>query len=1047
MNPTSEMEDPGTSLFFTQRIKRYVKDKKTSKINKFNTSLASKIKNKIINNSSIIKISLKHNNRALAQALSIEKENSRKLTTEKMLLHKEVEKLNFRNAFLRQKLNHLHKTLLEIEAFVSSNLISAIEMTSHPEDYQSPSLLPTSQKKSIGNQLDLLHHSFRRESPHIRPTHLPMRVLLTSVDDDDDGDNKETFQYGETKKVPDSLSPVASKVSLSNQLHLELLQSSEKNNQAMDAQDNPERNFSAANVLSTENQTYLEQRPKSSSASGPNNVQCIGQEKKKRSRSRSQSGNVTERKKRLPSWESSNFPAAVPLAVDLEQFVVSNTILNQSSKINDNPIDTETRTQKNELVHLDTQFQSVNDLNAELPPVVLPNDEQQFYETVYEADMDLTEGEINKIVTVQTGAKNRSNNKTNVSENKAFRKVKNSSTEKNRVKSKLQAMTSSYLSSEERGKDSEESHSLLLTDSSKSVDQKLTLETKQLAQSNTLKNIMFQKASEENVVQISQHHDKKNKVRQTYVVNDEERISLFSLTSSKFHQDSNCTRGHSFQTFDKGRDVRRTFVVDNLDKESCFPSQKDNETVSGKLEILENELQTVPNYTKGSQNLSNCRTQNSSRIEKQITNVQPSKQSTANLSKKSLKYTRKEKTHELLSEVNQLLENNDKVVFHKESPVANLNSETHTPKKISKCQTNNIKNASCAEVISKKMENYDQCSDNEKLDKNYHKSSSSKPSKLLIKSKPKTLMQPADLAQSSVPLDSGLKCSMRELESDPENLNELQKVQTQSTTTTLNKKASLNSFMKGTAKVPNKRRESNSKRSRKTYVVAPIDQNEVKEKILETVEERLMPCHSEQVNQEQNLENEKMLVKLKPNRFICNPAMENSSHPLKSLTQMDSFKTRQFSPFTIMKEDLLNLDIPIARAQKLPDNVTLKEPIFQLTDTEQKCSFQEKTEKTISQVSRRTQTIGKDTKVLQDLTNASFISCNSSPKSQSAMDEDSSDLPTKRKRVAVCYKEPNLTRKLRRGDEFENSDFPDSKPKKAKEEKKKEDKKSPQEIL
>ncbi|KAI2526373.1 SGO2 isoform 1, partial [Pan troglodytes] len=80
-----------TGSLFTSGIKRHLKDKRISKTTKLNVSLASKIKTKILNNSSIFKISLKHNNRALAQALSREKENSRRITTEKMLLQKEVE--------------------------------------------------------------------------------------------------------------------------------------------------------------------------------------------------------------------------------------------------------------------------------------------------------------------------------------------------------------------------------------------------------------------------------------------------------------------------------------------------------------------------------------------------------------------------------------------------------------------------------------------------------------------------------------------------------------------------------------------------------------------------------------------------------------------------------------------------------------------------------------------------------------------------------------------------------------------------------------------
>ena len=100
------MEYPGIKVdTVTSGIQRRVKGR-IAKTN-LNVSLASKIKAKILNNSSIFKISLKHNNRALARALSKEKENSRRITTEKMQLQKEVEKLNFENTFSSLKVKYL----------------------------------------------------------------------------------------------------------------------------------------------------------------------------------------------------------------------------------------------------------------------------------------------------------------------------------------------------------------------------------------------------------------------------------------------------------------------------------------------------------------------------------------------------------------------------------------------------------------------------------------------------------------------------------------------------------------------------------------------------------------------------------------------------------------------------------------------------------------------------------------------------------------------------------------------------------------------------
>ncbi|CAN2391357.1 hypothetical protein PRIEUP_LOCUS1396, partial [Pristimantis euphronides] len=74
-------------------------------------------------------LSLKHNNRALACALTAEKEKSRVLEKERVLLQKEVNELNFQNSFLRHNLNVLNKMLKEIDTCMKTNLSTAIDLS------------------------------------------------------------------------------------------------------------------------------------------------------------------------------------------------------------------------------------------------------------------------------------------------------------------------------------------------------------------------------------------------------------------------------------------------------------------------------------------------------------------------------------------------------------------------------------------------------------------------------------------------------------------------------------------------------------------------------------------------------------------------------------------------------------------------------------------------------------------------------------------------------------------------------------------------------
>uniref|UniRef100_A0A8C6RE56 Shugoshin 2 n=1 Tax=Nannospalax galili TaxID=1026970 RepID=A0A8C6RE56_NANGA len=636
----------------TSGIKRRVKDRISK--TKLNVSLASKIKTKIINNSSIFKISLKHNNRALAQALSREKENARRITTEKMVLQKEVEKLNFENTFLRLKLNNLNKKLIEIESLVNNNLITAIEMSSLYEFHQSSILLTASKKKRISKQCKSMYLPFAR-------------VPLTSDhddddDDDDDGDDNgcggggrgDKTQCGNIISVtsPDIPSSVSLRQPLSlHQSNLEALFPKE-DNQNTCGLDHSECISSTVDVLPKESCYHSNQSSKSSLVSEmkiDTSTNCR--------REKSFLNNVTERKKH------------VPCVADLDYQQISSLGLSRNNEISDCTNENNSKMQRNRQCFPDLPSESVSNPNVACMNEGQDTDDFEFQKTVHEdADMDLTASEVSKIITVSKSSKNKSQKNTNCGKD-TFRKVKDPTSEKKREKSKRKYKDHSDVDIEEKTENRLGRGSVVLDGQRDSEDPNFLSNTQQLTQANILKKITLQNGFDQDDRQNTQCSKKK----QMLMTNKQEETDSLSQCSDKFLQESKFDQRQNTLSYNIRKSSRQTFVISKSEKGNLFPNQKDKDTVSENLGVA-NEFQAADPFTRDNGNLCDYEAQNVLDLKKCITDTQPTQQNQSKTNKPKQTINRKT---EIISRMNQIYDDDkDMHVLEK----GNFSTQTQTNK-------------------------------------------------------------------------------------------------------------------------------------------------------------------------------------------------------------------------------------------------------------------------------------------------------------------------------------------------------------------------------
>ncbi|XP_051479560.1 shugoshin 2 [Apus apus] len=978
LNMDKQAPAKSSNIFTLDAVKGHMRKKDgTLQVAKRNASLASKIKNKLINNSSMFKVSLKQNNKALAVALSAEKENSRKLKNEKIFLQKEVEKLQFHNMFLRRKLKCLNKTLTEIEVFLNDNLLTAIEISSLPENLQS--CLPLSAGPSSPTD-----DQFKTACQSARSVESPVKLPLTATANTEEQDSPSMCEIPNSYKC----TTILSKETISDQVKFALSLPSGTNNQKVNDTEPVETTVNK-NIFLKENQLCTVLPCNSTFLAHVKNTQSLRQSEELTKQHNSSSlafcGNVTERRKHAVLYKSK----AQPNIKDFDKTCSSNNLphcgINSGSNTNDMNFQ-ENSSDLSCIIPSPLKFSSESNIDFKK---LLFTDKMKPEETVYDADMELTASDAGELLTVSAKDKDKlhQNKKCNANSDKVlanFRKVRYSKKDKVKIKSKTEV--SSNVCAEQRDTRAEVS--------------KTTESQTQLFRS-----------------QMEQLPTENSSGKQSF------------LNTSKYYQAQNCPS--------KFKDTKKTYKVNLI---SPRKQETNKEAFSETFDDMESKIQkadsnlSINKIPPGSYCAENLQFQGDT------SNELPSQCDFLYGNEKHIRQKINRKTLQNPSQVNTAKHCGEKNGQYEEYISQKAQTERHQHDSKRKQNQKNIIKRKCTKKCSYRQGEETECDRinkiTQKVDEKSIHFSPGRLKRTLAKAGRKAYIVPKEnLTQFSLCKNEGLenKDMVMHAEAVHENKGtETQQIQVALVTqigVAVNRPQDKEEVHVDTKTLKN---GNSSSVAHKTPHISDYPDNVVKCKqwlssdITETKPEKNyfgdigQGVQNILDDQEVPHEMDSSMSKLKPTV----PELE-----FLKLLPVECSKNMPFIVDGFFQEGLSNVKLPALDNH----NAAMNFPMLENSEVcregdHNKALDAGKAEQKLDHISK--ETYNKTTpchgrKALQEMTNTSIPShtlITESPKTS----EENSAAPSRRGRATICYKEPSINSKLRRGDQFTDTQFLDS---------------------